>query len=49
MSEDQNTGQDTKNDVEMVAGCVNGIPVIKMPKDLAELLGFKIEKRTMNE
>ena len=27
---------------DMVAGCVNGIPVIKMPRALADALGFSV-------
>ena len=29
-------------DVDMVSGCVNGIPVLKMPRALAEALGFAV-------
>ena len=28
--------------VDMVAGCVNGVHVLKMPRDLADALGFAI-------
>lgn len=30
------------SDADMVAGCVNGVPVLKMPRDLAEALGFAV-------
>lgn len=29
-------------DADMVAGCVNGVPVLKMPRALAEALGFAV-------
>lgn len=34
---------------DMVAGCVNGIPVLKMPRDLAEALGFAVMPVKENE
>ena len=30
---------------EMVAACLNGIPILKMPHDLAEALGFVVTQK----
>lgn len=35
--------------VDMVAGCVNGVPVLKMPLDLAKALGFAVTPVKRNE
>lgn len=36
-------------DADMVAGCVNGIHVLKMPRDLADALGFAVMPVKENE
>lgn len=47
MSEEKKNdgGKEKTENKEMVAACFNGIPILKMPLDLAEAFGFTVTEK----